>query len=121
MRLIISLVFRILRRRPSVTRDDIVNKLMIRRQIPATYHSIFRVVPVSAMSERERKRKIMANTAKNPSTAVTDADNFRFFMACLFMKMKGNSSTKILNSLQYICLETLQNEMAGLPSKTITD
>jgi hypothetical protein len=92
-------------------RDDIVKMLMMIKQVPATYHSICKVVPVSAISERERKRNIMANTAKNPSTAVTNAENFRFFMTVNLEKYRRGIHYKNTYYLEIIFPELLQNEI----------
>jgi hypothetical protein len=63
-----------------VTKVEIVKVLRIIMLIPAIYHSREEFLLPSAISERARKRKISANTAIDPTIALTIAENFNSFM-----------------------------------------
>jgi len=63
-----------------VTKEEIVKILRIIIQIPAIYHSREELLLPSAISERARNKKISANTAIDPSIALTIAENFNAFM-----------------------------------------
>jgi hypothetical protein len=66
-----------------VTKTEIVKIVSTIMHMPAIYHSRVDAVPPSAISARARNRNIRAITEKNPSTAVTVAENFSLFMMVL--------------------------------------
>jgi hypothetical protein len=75
----------VLKRYPSVTKTERVKAVSIIRQITAAYHSKAWDATLSEISDSARNRKISDKTAKNPSIAVTVADNLNFLMAKHFM------------------------------------
>ena len=70
----------VLIRKPNVIKVEIVKALKMRIQIPVICHSNVKSSSRSAISESARKRKIKANTDKNPRIAVNVADNLSFFI-----------------------------------------
>ena len=67
-----------------VTKEEIIKTLRIIMLIPAIYHSREELPLPSAISERAKYRRISANTAIDPSIALTIAENFRALVSIIF-------------------------------------